>query len=195
MLDKLKRVFPLIIVVIFIMSSFGYAGSLWPKDKKDSLFSDNKAKNIGDIVTILITENSSTSQSVSRKIGKKGSIQGGAGTGVLDFIPVWGLNTSTTLKGGGSVTNNEVITAKITAKIVGILPNGNLKIEGIRKVVINNDSLEIIITGVIRPQDISSDNTVLSTYISDAQISYRGTGSLTNAQKEGILSQILNWLF
>ncbi len=195
MLDKLKRVFLLIIVVIFMMSSFGYAASLWPKDKKDSLFSDNRAKKIGDIVTILITENSSTSQSVSRKIGKKSSIQGGAGTGVLDFIPVWGLNTSTTLKGGGSVTRKEVITAKITAKIVGILPNGNLKIEGIRRVVINNDSLEIIITGVIRPQDISSDNTVLSTYISDAQISYRGTGSLTNAQKEGILSQILNWLF
>ncbi len=195
MLGKIKTNLLIIVVILFIINTLGYAGSLWPKDKKDSLFSDNKARRVGDIVTILITENSSTSQSVSRKIGKKSSIQGGAGTGVLDFIPVWGLNTSTTLKGGGSVTSNEVITAKITAKIVGILPNGNLKIEGIRRVVINNDSLEIIITGVIRPQDISSDNTVLSTYISDAQISYRGTGSLTNAQKEGILSQILNWLF
>ncbi len=182
-------------IFIFLFVSLSFAGSLWPKDKKESLFSDNRARKIGDIVTILITENSSTSQSVSRKISKKNTLQGGAGTGALDFIPVWGLSTNTSLKGGGSVTSKDVITAKITAKIVGVLPNGNLKIEGIRRVVINNDSLEIIITGVIRPQDIRSDNTILSTYISDAQISYRGTGSLTNAQKEGILSQILNWLF
>ncbi len=184
-----------IIIFLIIFGSFAYGESLWPKNKKDSLFSDNRARKIGDIVTILITESSSTSQNVSRKISKKNALQGGAGTGAFDFIPVWGLNTSTSLKGGGSVTSRDVITAKITAKIVGILPNGNLKIEGIRRVVINNDSLEIIITGVIRPQDIRSDNTILSTYISDAQISYRGTGSLTNAQKEGILSQILNWLF
>ncbi|HID15236.1 MAG TPA: flagellar basal body L-ring protein FlgH [Candidatus Atribacteria bacterium] len=150
---------------------------------------------MGDIVTILITENSSTSKSMSRNLSKKTSLQGGAGTGAMDFIPVWGLDTSTSLKGGGSVSSEDVISAKITAKIVGILPNGNLKIEGIRRVIINKDSLEIIITGVVRPQDISSDNTVLSTYISDAQISYRSSGSLTNAQKEGILSQILNWLF
>ncbi len=189
------KLFLITLITLFLLSSFSWGASLWPKDKKDSLFSDNRARNIGDIVTILIAENSSTSQSVSRKIGKKNTIQGGAETGVLDFIPVWGLNTTTSLKGGGSVSSKDVITAKITAKIVGILPNGNLKIEGIRRVVINNDSLEIIITGVIRPQDIRSDNTILSTYISDAQISYRGTGSLTNAQKEGILSQILNWLF
>ncbi len=192
----MRKVIVSMIILLFVFNvSLAFSASLWPKDKKDTLFSDNKARNIGDIITILITENSSTSQSVNRKIGKKTSVQGGAGTGVLDFIPIWGLNTSTTLKGGGSVTSNEVITARITAKIVGVLPNGNLKIEGIRRVVINNDSLEIIITGVIRPEDIKSDNTILSTYISDAQISYRGTGSLTNAQKEGILSQILNWLF
>ncbi len=189
------KLFLITLIALLLLSSLSWAASLWPKDKKESLFSDNRARNVGDIVTILIAENSSTSQSVSRKIGKKNTLQGGAGTGVLDFIPVWGLNTTTSLKGGGSVSSKDVITAKITAKIVGILPNGNLKIEGIRRVVINNDSLEIIITGVIRPQDIRSDNTILSTYISDAQISYRGTGSLTNAQKEGILSQILNWLF
>lgn len=183
------------IVVLLFLASSSYGASLWPKEKKDSLFSDNRAKKIGDIVTILITENSSTSKSMSRNLSKKTSLQGGAGTGVMDFIPVWGLDTSTSLKGGGSVSSKDVISAKITAKIVGILPNGNLKVEGIRRVIINKDSLEIIITGVVRPQDISSDNTILSTYISDAQISYRSSGSLTNAQKEGILSQILNWLF
>jgi len=84
---------------------------------------------------------------------------------------------------------------KMSAQIVDILPNGNLKIEGKRTVEINGEEQTTILTGVVRPRDILSDNTVYSYLIADASISYRGRGMVNDAAKPGILSRFINWLF
>ncbi|NLA58040.1 MAG: flagellar basal body L-ring protein FlgH [Firmicutes bacterium] len=79
--------------------------------------------------------------------------------------------------------------------MVEVLPNGNLVIEGTQSLIVNNETQEITVRGVIRPQDIEPDNTILSTYIADATISYQGSGILGAQDKPGILTRILNWIF
>jgi len=83
----------------------------------------------------------------------------------------------------------------MTAKVVEVLPNGNLVIEGRQTIVINGEEQVIVVSGIVRPQDIEPDNTVLSTYIADATIVYNGTGPIGDAQEPGLLTRLLNWLF
>jgi flagellar L-ring protein precursor FlgH len=87
------------------------------------------------------------------------------------------------------------MTARITATVVAIRSNGNLVIEGSRKVRINEELDEITVSGVIRPEDIASDNTVLSTYIAEGQIGYRGAGPVKHAARQGIIARLLDLIF
>jgi flagellar L-ring protein precursor FlgH len=83
----------------------------------------------------------------------------------------------------------------VTAEVIEIRPNGNLVIEGSRTVLINDDEDQITVRGVLRPEDIAADNTVLSTYLSEAQIAYTGNGPNDNATKQGIITRILDLIF
>jgi flagellar L-ring protein precursor FlgH len=170
------------------------AASLW-QDNQGSLFTDSKARNVGDLVTIIIVERTQASQSAETSTGKDTSMEFGPGLGLLDFIPLAKAGAKDGRKVGGRNVQGGSLSARMTSQVVEILPNGNLVIEGHQNLVVNRETQEIIVTGVVRPQDIASDNTVLSTYISDASISYQGSGSLGTQQKPGILTQILNWIF
>jgi flagellar L-ring protein FlgH len=99
--------------------------------------------------------------------------------------------------GSGSTARSGALTAYISARIIQIQPNGNLIIEGNREVRVNNDNQIITLTGEVRPRDISPDNTVQSTYIANARISYAGSGVLNDQQRPGWLARILDniWPF
>ncbi len=171
-----------------------HAASLW-QDGQDSIFSDTKASKVGDLVTIIIVERTQASQSTEVTTGKDASTELGPGLGILEFITLAKLGGSAGRTVGGKNQQGGSLSARMTSRVVEVLPNGNLVIEGTQSLIVNNETQEITVRGVIRPQDIEPDNTILSTYIADATISYQGSGILGAQDKPGILTRILNWIF
>jgi flagellar L-ring protein precursor FlgH len=195
-----RKLFPIlwlglvIILVSLVVADIGLAASLW-QDGQGSIFMDTKARNVGDLVTIIIVERAQASQSSETSTGKDTSVELGPGLGLLDFIPLAKAGAKDGRRVGGKNVQGGSLSARMTSRVVEVLPNGNLVIEGNQSLVVNRENQEIIVRGVVRPQDIAADNTIFSTYISDASISYQGSGSLGTQQKPGIITQILNWIF
>jgi flagellar L-ring protein precursor FlgH len=171
------------------------------------LFSDNKARYINDIVTIIIDESSSGQNKASTNTSKNS--QSNAGINAM-----LGLNTSivnsnanlggklaiggesaSTLKGAGDTSRGGTLQARLTARVVRVLDNGNLLIEGRRQLTLNAEDQFIVITGVIRPEDIAADNWVLSSNIADARILYTGSGVLADKQHPGWMTRALDWVW
>ncbi|HID10817.1 MAG TPA: flagellar basal body L-ring protein FlgH [Candidatus Latescibacteria bacterium] len=164
-----------------------------------SLFSDHRARRIGDVLTVLIVEQSSASSETKSSAKKSGghSFSTTAGQGPLSFIPLMGASEKHSVEhqGDASVFRKGELKARVTVRVVGNTENGDLVVRGVRKVEVNGDREEIVITGVVRPEDISSDNTVYSYQIADLRISYKGKGPYYRGQRMGILGWLLGWLF
>jgi len=185
-------------------------GSLYKDGAVSISFSDLRARQVGDIVTIKIVETYSTSSSVKQQTAKKSSAKAGIDKlmgfenrieGIFkDATPSdlfeGSLSTSTTGQGGTS--RESKILATMTARVIKVLPNGNLVIQGTRAIKKNNDLEYITLTGIIRPEDIGYDNSILSTQISDAYIEYSGKGPTSEGVSgPGIITRLLHifWPF
>jgi len=163
-----------------------------------SLYTDKRAHRVGDILTVLITEESSASRTAKTYTQKKDEVAtSGGGTGILDFFPLFsaGVDYKNRHDGVGRTSRQGRLWATITTKVVEILPNGELRIEGKKTVQVNQDKEEITLKGLVRPEDIGPDNTILSIYVADAQIGYKGKGAIDAGQKKGIILRILDWFF
>ncbi len=186
----------IISTILLTISGIVSAGGLY--GNAPTLFSDHRACGVGDVITIEIMEVASASNEASTDIKKEQSNKiSSSGSGFLDLIPVAGLNNSmqNEYSGGGKSSRKGNLKAKITARIVAELPNGNYIIEGSRIVDVNGEKQTTVLTGVIRPQDITPQNTVYSYNIAEAQISYKGRGPVNTSQRPGILARVLNWIF
>ncbi len=171
------------------------AQSLWNKGAGGSMYSDHKALRIGDLVTIIIVERTEASSSAQTTTGKTAGVGVGPGGGLLDFIPLVQAEGGDNFDAGGTTTRGGTLSAKLTAVVKDIEPNGNLRIEGKQTILVNGEEQEIVVSGLVRASDVAADNTVLSTYVADATISYKGDGALGAKQKPGVLTRILNWVF
>ncbi len=165
---------------------------------RSSLYSDVKAHQVGDIVTILIYEDargSNQSGSEIRKENRLGFSTGG--DGAASFIPLSGMSTQNNVEflGEGETDRKGQLRGKLTARIVSVDNNGNYAIEGTREIEINNEKQVMKLTGTVRPVDVMQDNTIFSYYISDAKISYKGKGLTSASQKPGWITRFFNWLF
>jgi flagellar L-ring protein FlgH len=160
-----------------------------------SLVSNMKAHRVGDIITIVITEQSTANASAKTDANNKTEITGGPGLGFLDLIGSWGLTGESKFKGDGKTARTGDLQAQITARIVEVLHNGDFRLAGQRMVDINGERQLIEITGVCRARDISAENSILSTFIADARIAYNGAGIMTANAEPGILTKLVNWLF
>ena len=177
------------------------AGSLWPATGARNLVSDHKAGGVGDVLTILISEsaNSQSSQSTSTK--RDSTIQDalqqflfpgrGSHNGAMPGI---GATGTATYAGSGDVTNSQTLSARAAVTVTDVLPNGLFVIEGVRVVTFSGETQYVVLRGVVRPDDIGSDNTVLSTNVADARIEFHSEGSITDAQKQGWLSKVYDKL-
>lgn len=189
-------------------------GSLWT-GSSPLLFTDAKAHNVGDLVTVLVNEQASA----TRKLGTKKSKQSSRKTdlvsafGVLDGInaviaknkklsplnPKLGVDISdaSNFDGNGSTNNSDTLTASVTAVVTRVFPNGNMEITGRRQVSINHQPQALVFTGIIRPTDIASDNTIPSASVAQAMISYGSGGELAEVAHQGWLARSLNevWPF
>lgn len=169
------------------------AGSLWSDNS--SLYADHKARAVGDIVTIIINESSSAARAGNASNSKSTSTDMSAGTGIFNWIASANAANSDSFKAQGSIANTNKVNAKMTAQVIEVKPNGNFVISGTQSIKQNAEEQKITVIGTIRPDDIAADNTVLSTYVADAQIRIDGHGPLSRKQRQGILSQIFNILF
>ncbi|MCK8827772.1 flagellar basal body L-ring protein FlgH [Natroniella acetigena] len=169
------------------------ATSLW--NGNDELFRDNKANQVGDILTVIITEDATATQQASTDASQNNQADVGAGTGIFDFIRSFGFSQSDSSNATGSTSRSGSLSAEITVQIEEELANGNLKISGTRSVKINDETQDIKLTGIVRPEDISPQNTIESNYIANAEIDYEGKGVIGDRQRQGIISRIVAWLF
>ncbi len=191
-------------------------GSIWPgENAKNSLFTDNKARHVDDIITIIIDEYSSGSNSANTSTGRdtqtladisaflgvdkqiamknKALTDGDILTaGLTPSIQIGG-SSKNNLTGKGKTSRDGTLEAKITARVIRILPNGNLFIEGRRRLAINAEDQYIVVSGIIRPDDITSDNVISSQYIADAKIVYTGNGVINDKMRPGWLTRIVDW--
>lgn len=183
----------LTVLFVFYLIPAVHAESLW-NDR--SMFADRRAQAVGDILTIVISENFSATRSDSNSNGKKSSGSASAGTGsFLSWITAHSYDMKDSFSASGSITNKNVVTARMTATVTAVQPNGNLVIKGTQSIKQNNDEQIISLVGTIRPDDISTSNTVASSAMADAQIFVNGKGPLAQKQKQGILSSIFDFLF
>jgi flagellar L-ring protein FlgH len=185
----------------------GYTqGSLWPgENSRNMLFSDNKARYVNDIITIVIDESSSgqnkasTNSSRDTKTSAGISALLGIDTSILNNNPNMGSSISVggshanSLKGTGDTSRGGRLQATVTARVVKVLDNGNLLIDGRRQLTLNEEDQYIVITGIVRPADITADNLVSSSQIADARIVYTGNGVLNDKQRPGWLTRVLDW--
>jgi len=185
-----------------------YEGSLWQDEGALSeLFINPKARKVGDIVSIRIVESSKAYNDANTKTARGSSISGKIGSFFnmekkhpADdpfFNPFSKVEASlkSDFDGSGTTKRSGNLTAKITARVMRVLPNGNLVIAGSREVAVNNESQIITLSGIIRPRDISPDNVILSTYIADARISYSGSGIVNDRQRPGWMARIIDFVW
>jgi flagellar L-ring protein precursor FlgH len=163
-----------------------------------SMYTDLKARKVGDIVTVEIIEfsNAESRARTQTDMEDQSSFSNQA-TGDFDFLPLFNIGTSVSNEydGQGRTSRQGSLRAKITATIIAVDSAGNLVIEGTRSVNINGERQLTTLRGTVRPQDVTADNIVYSYNISNAQITYSGKGMIQDAHKPGILTRIINWIF
>lgn len=163
------------------------------------LFEDLRAHRIGDILTVRLAEQTSASKSSSTSISKAGDADYGNPTlfgrpVTLDGIPILSsaLSASQSFDGEGDSAQSNSLQGDITVTVVERLANGNLRIRGEKWVTINQGREFVRVSGIVRPFDIGTDNTIASTDIADARIAYSGKGVLAAANRMGFLQKFLN---
>ena len=174
------------------------AESLWNNPNGQparSPFADHRATGIGDIVTIVISETTTTSATRSSANEKSGSVSLGTGIGIFDFLQAASASGSDKFSAKGSASSSNRVAGNVTVTVVDVTPNGNIILEGKQSIWQNKNEHKIVFRGTCRPEDISSSNTILSTRVADATVRFDGKGPLNAKQRQGILTQIFNILF
>lgn len=177
-------------------------GSLWTAEPRmGDLFMDYRARKVGDVVTVQIVEKAealnSASTDTKRESSLDGSISSLMGLNLAKykgFSPQAKGELKNEFKGEGTTKRSDSLVATLSAKVVEVMDRGLLRIEGYRELNINNERQYILVRGVVRTEDISMDNTVLSTAIADAQISYSGRGVLSDKQRTGWFTRVLDYV-
>lgn len=187
-------------------STVARTGSLWQSGPK-SLFGDRRARNVGDIVTVLIEikDKAAISNSTSRTRAGSDNVTVGAAYGLTrladDLLPggdtlnpALQTDSSHSTAGDGSISREEKITLRLAATVVNLLPNGHMVIRGSQEVRVNFELRDLQIAGIVRPEDISRQNVITYDKIADARIAYGGRGHLTDVQQPRLGQQVVDLL-
>ena len=177
------------------------AQSLWKADSSRAIVADKRARAVGDIVTILVQENNTASKDNSTKTAKSSSVDASiakflyspAASGLLTKggnFPALNLSAKQDFDGGGKISNSEKITSKIAVRVVDVLPNGNLVLEGRRSTAFAGETQEAVLRGVVRAEDIAPNNTLYSYNIADATIKYVSSGTIADNQRKGWFTRV-----
>jgi flagellar L-ring protein precursor FlgH len=164
-------------------------GSLWVDNGAMSgLAADYKARHVGDVLVVQIVEDvtatSSSTLNTQRKFQGNSGIAGVAGKiDTSSISTLLSLNAATQLQGQGQAATKTSIRTSVGGKVIAVLPSGNLVIEARRDATANNEKQTVLLRGVARPGDVTPDNTVLSTQLSDLEVELKGHGVLSEASR------------
>jgi flagellar L-ring protein precursor FlgH len=186
--------------------------SLWHEGAPlTGVYDDRRARRLGDLVTVLVVESSEASREASTDVSRDTSVAASVGAflgapthlglehlyGKQGFDPSVRASTANSFKGEGTTKRKDVLRTRVSARVVNILEDGNLVVEGRRQVKVNEETQYLFVRGIARPIDIAPDNTIASTALADGQILYGGSGLLASQQKPGWLYRALDavWPF
>ncbi|GAA6134905.1 flagellar basal body L-ring protein FlgH [Oceaniserpentilla sp. 4NH20-0058] len=169
-------------------------GSLYQSNYSMSLFSDQRAKRIGDVITVVLQEQTQASKSNSATTKKDSDLNLGDVSIFTKTPPILSASAaaSRAFTGTGDADQSNSLRGQITVTISDILPNGVLEVRGEKWLTLNRGDEFIRVRGLVRAQDIGPDNTVMSTKLADARISYGGTGEVANASRQGLLTRFFS---
>ena len=189
-------------------------GSIFAASEQDTLFSDSRARRVGDIVVVKLVENTKAQNKAETTANKNGSNDYQVSAmfnrdhaGFIPFVPIGPqpavglpvLNTGSVsgLTATGKTKRENYVTTSLAARVIRVLPGGLLQIEGAREIRVNEETEYMVVRGMVRTKDVSADNSVLSTQIADASIEYYGKGVLADKQKPGWFTRLMDnvWPF
>ena len=180
------------------------AASVWPAESA-GMVADRKASHTGDILTVVVQESATASSTQNKQSSRKSSVNdavsqfifppavSGLGThaGQLPSIQLAGQSSNT---GGGQVSNSQSVSSQAAVLVTDVLPNGNMVIEGVRLVSFSGETQYVVLHGLVRPDDIASNNTILSSNIAEARVEFVNKGTLVDAEKLGWFSKLYEML-
>jgi len=169
-------------------------GAIYQPTHEFSLFADTRARQVGDILTIVLTEKTTAKKSAATTANKDANADI-AVPKIIGYDIARGeasIDASRKFTGGGDSSQSNQLDGNVTVTVVERLANGNLRVQGEKQLTINQGDELVRLTGIVRPADIAPDNSVLSSRVADAKISYVGKGALADSNAQGWLSRILN---
>jgi flagellar L-ring protein precursor FlgH len=181
----------------FVLCAQAHSADVSTASNWSSLASDRVARNVGDVLTVVVYENSTATDSAESTVAKSSSFQGAitAGNpntpGVSEAASL-GLGHSS--DNAGTTTRTGTMVGQISVTVDALLPNGDIHISGAQVININGERTRIAVKGRVRLADVSASNVIISTSLADATIDYDGAGLVSESSKAGILTRALNWL-
>jgi flagellar L-ring protein precursor FlgH len=178
-----------------VFACFGLPASaedLYSRESFDALVADHRALRVGDNLTVVVTEITSSTTDARTTADKDGSVSGSAGLHQRQQQAAFNLNE--TFNGGGTIERSGKLLARLTVVVQSVESDGNLRVKGEQSIIVNGDKQKLFVEGRVRQQDIAADNTVMSSRLSEARISYTGNGVLSEKQRQGLLTRLLSWL-
>jgi flagellar L-ring protein precursor FlgH len=176
-------------------------GSLWKDDSSRSMFADKRAHTVGDIITIVVQENNVATKENSTKTSKSTGVDASLNTVLFSpaassfltqkgQLPALKFSAKNDFDGGGKINNSERIAARIAVRVVDVLPNGNMIVEGRRDTSFSGEKQEAILRGLVRSEDVTANNTVFSYNVADASIQFRSKGTISDSQRKGWFTKL-----
>ena len=188
---------PVIPVAMETTEGIAQPGSLFTQTKASFLYSDRRASRIGDLITVSLNERTNASKNADTEIKNNDTnsltptISGRiASTGGNPFT--FDIDKQKQFKAEADTAQANSLDGTITVTVSQVLPNGNLLVRGEKWLTLNQGNEYIRLTGIVRPEDISTENTISSTRVANARITYSGTGDLDESNKQGWLSRFFN---
>lgn len=186
--------------VILVLNGSAWADSLWLEGAEHSLVADKIARGVGDIITVVVQENNTTSKDSSTKTGRQDSVDASISSFLYSpsapsflthkgKMPSMGYSGKNNFQGSGAIANSETITHRFGVRVVDVLPNRNLIVEGLRQTSFSQESQTVILRGTLRVDDIAPNNTVFSYNLADVTIKFENSGVVSAAQKKGWFSR------
>ena len=181
------------VLVGLMLSLDGMANSIIDTENYKALTSDQRSFRVGEPIVILVVESTRAQSTTGTEVSKNFDVNLYANSDSgRSYSGSAGVNRNQ--DGDGKTARSGIATSTVSATISEVLPSGLLKIKGEHKLVINDESQTILVSGVVRAQDISKENTVISHRIADANIEIIGDGTISDADKPGIIARLFGWL-
>ncbi len=188
-------------IVLTLIVAAAPSQSLWSARRPSpSLISDTTARNTGDVLTIVISETQTVKNLEKTELKNDASIDASLNTwtifeNLFDTLPAVSGSSNRNMISDARYDKQGVLQTRISVLVIDVMPNGNMLVEGRRRIVMDQETKTIRFTGIVRPYDVSSLNTVLSENVANASIAYEGQGPLTAATGRGWLSGLLDFVW